>query len=259
MKIFGLLTMVLFLISCSTHSQDNKSVDSNANSQILIDSKSESQMDFERLNNSLIEKLKGEWINTELFDSTLTKKKLHPWLDHYYGDILLIIDLSDSVTISGNVDGGTGKIIIIDSVSFSFPDRIDEPIFKYSIQKDLIYERIGSNKQIIYRRVNNTDRLDIIADENAFNQFFIDKFFTLDYFTESERSKIVNIWDGFETYTPFNFDAVGFKGENDTTIYYAWKFVGDVLELYNTSFKYDDDSGFANFKIGKLNRRINKK
>jgi hypothetical protein len=259
MKIFGLLTMVIFFISCSTHSQDNKSVNSNADSQILIDSKSESQIHLGRLNNDLIEKLQGEWINTELFDSTLTKKQLHPWLDHFYGDILLIIDLSDSVTINGNMDGGTGNIKIIDSVSFSFPDRVDEPIFTFSLHKDLIFERIGSNKPIIYRRINKTDRLDIIADENAFNQFFIDKFFTSDYFTDSERSKIVNIWDGFETYTPFNFDAVGFKGENDTTIYYAWKFVGDVLELYNTSFKYDDDSGFANFKIGKLNRRINKK
>lgn len=259
MKTLGLLTMILFFISCSNYAQHNKPANSNADSQILIDSISDSQIDLEEINNSLSEKLKGKWINTELFDSTLTKKKLQPWLHHFYRDLLLIIDQNDSVTIIGNMDGSKEKIKIIDSVSFSFVNIFDEPVFTYSIDKDLIYEKTNSNTQITFRRVNDTDRLDIIADEDAFNQFFIDKFFTPDYFTESEKSKIVNIWNGFVTHTPFNFDAVRFKSENDTMIYYAWKFVDDVLELYDTSFKYDDESGFAKFKIEKLNRRIYKK
>ncbi len=245
MKPIQIIFFILICFSCKSQIQKNRITYSNFEEQLVGE-------------NGLITAFKGDWINTSLFDSTLQKRQLNPWLNDFYGDLRLLINDSDSVTIEGNMDGGKGIIKVIDSISFSFPDRIDTPTFTYNPDKDLIILKSGSYKPIVFRRIDKKDNLKIIANEKFFNQYFIDQFFT-GYFSDNEKVRIVEIWNGFETYTPFDFDALGIKGKSDKVEYYAWKFIGDTLELYETSFKYDDDSGFAIFKIEKLKKRLTKK
>jgi len=259
------LTVIFF--SCTSKTKDSKNV--NPNSETVIDTtlKIDNSSSIDRAEiietknqigkNGLLTNLQGKWINTSLFDSTLVSKQLNPWLYDFYGDLILIINESDSASISGNMDGGIGIINLIDSISFSFPDRVDNPIFIYSIQKDLIFQNINSKNPIIYRRVEEKDRIEIIGNEEAFNKYFIDKFFS-DYFSKKEKSKIVDIWNGFETYWPFDFDALAL-GKNRKAEYYAWKFDGDTLLLFETSHEYDADSGFPSYKIEKLKKKITKK
>jgi hypothetical protein len=206
-----------------------------------------------RLANGLVMEMRGEWINTSLFDSTITQKKLNKWIWDFYGDLHLVIDESDSITIEGNMDGGDCRINLIDSTSFSLPCRIDTPHYKYSFNRNLIYSVIGSNDTIVFRKVNKDDKLDIIANEEYFNKFFIDKLFTNEYFKEQKKPDFIELWDGFETFTPFTFDAVAIKFNEDSIYYLSWQFKNDTLELYNTSYKYDEDSGFRIYKIEDLN------
>ena len=208
-------------------------------------------------NNGLVSAFKGDWINSSLFDSTMQKRKLAPWLYQFYGNLHLLVGDSDSVLIQGNMDGGKSVIKLIDSISFSIPDRVDIPVFTYSPEKDLIFQK-SDYRTIVYRRVKDYDNLSIIMNQEIFDRFFIIKFFA-DYFTDNEIDNIITIWDGFETHTPFDFDTIGIKADNDSIRYYAWKFNEDTLELYNTSFKYDDDSGFAMFEIEDLWKILSKK
>ncbi len=260
-----IILLIIYLSSCNSKINENETVESGNQTNDVIKPKIDTVSNIDnttakipevlKTGNGLVSNFQGTWINTSLFDSTSINKKLSPWLNEFYGDLLLIINENGTVEISGNMDGGSPKIELIDSLNFYIPNRVDNPTFTYSPQRDLIFENFTSDDQIIFRRVNENDNLDIIADEDAFNRYFIDNFFG-DYFSESEKAKIVSIWDGFETYTPFEFDALVIKNDNGEVESYAWEFVGDTLLLFETSFEYDKDSGFANYKVEKLKQKL---
>lgn len=274
MKIRQIILLILIFCCCSSCVKEKKNSESvtesisettstidnltNTSTTLLFDTASTSKTQNIFGKSGLLTNLQGSWVNTSLFDSTSIKKQLSPWLNDFYGDLLLVINGSDSAAIYGNMDGGESIMEVIDSITFAIPDRYDYPTFTYSLENDLIFQIDKYNDSIIFRRVRKNDNLEIIANEKTFNQFFINKFFS-DYFSDNEKVKIVEIWDGFETYRPFDFDAVAIKDENKIVSYYAWEILRDTLYLYETSYEYDDNSGFPDYKIEDLKQKIVKK
>lgn len=271
MKLRQIILLTLIFWSCSSQVQEKKNTKSitksikdtistidnltNTASTFSFDTTSINKIQNVVGKSGLLTNLQGNWINTSLFDSTLISKQLSPWLKDFYGDLLLVINGSDSAAIYGNMDGGEFTMEVIDSISFSISSMIT---FTYSIENDLIYQVDYNHDSIIFRRVRTEDNLELIANEKAFNKYFINKFFS-DYFSENEKTKIVEIWAGFETYRSFDFDAVAIKDENRQVRYYAWKIISDTLLLYETSYEYDDNSGFPNYKIEELKQKLVKK
>jgi hypothetical protein len=247
MKKYCLVILILFIFSCASKKHDAISSDT-------IE-KSNSIEDTLLMRNGLLEKLNGQWINTTLFDSTLIRRELAPWIDQFYGDLYLEITDADTIIIKGNMDGGNTNIKIIDKYSFSFLERVDHPVFNYSPQTDLVTEKTTGGKIIIFRRVKKEEDADIVGNVESFNTFFIGQFFTDDYFKQKAKPEIADIWSGFLTYTPFTFDAVAIKNKQGKEEWYAWKFKGDTLELYNTTSTEDNESGFSIYKIGALKER----
>jgi hypothetical protein len=246
MKKYNLVILSLFILSCASKKHD----------AILSDSiaKPDTEVDTLLMRNGLSEKLNGQWINTTLLDSTLIKKELYPWIGQFYDNLYLEITDADTIIIKGNMDGGNTNIKIIDRNSFTFLEHVNHPVFSYSPQTDLIIEKIG-NTENIFRRVKSEDDIDIVGNEETFNTFFIGQFFTDDYFKQKTKPEIVDIWNGFLTYTPFTFDAVAIKNKQGKEEWYAWKFKGDTLELYNTTYVEDKEFGFLIYKIGTLKDR----
>ena len=114
-----------------------------------------------------------------------------------------------------------------------------------------------------------------MADEEKFNNFFLSRLFDGNYkdVTNSEpiniaiknksfigdpkKTKIERLWNGFETHTPFDFDAILLKemGKKEPG-YFGWEFAGDTLNLYRTTHKFDEESGFAEYKKAVLYRKL---
>lgn len=212
------------------------------------------------MKNGLIEPLKGNWVNTILLDSTLLNRKVQPYINSFCCNLLLSIEQDKSVNLQGLIDNGELLIQKKDSISFTLVDDngSDFGEFKYLVNQDLIVQIDNSKPLFYYKRVQNTIPINIIQDEIKFKNFFVNQLFT-NYFSEKEKERIVYIYAGFETFNPFDFDAIGLKDDRDTTIFYAWNFKGDQLELFYTSFVFDDESGFIIYKKEKLFKRISKR
>ena len=246
---------ILFCLSCSQERKEEKAV-----TQKETGNKSLEEANAKTANpkEGISEKLYGEWINTSLFDSTLAQRKLYPWLNEFYGDLYLTINRSDSLNIGGNMDGGDVKVNFTDEFHFSTTDRIDNPTFAYLPDRDLILLKT-KNYSVLFRRIRKSDARQIIGNEEKFNRYFIDKFFVDDYFKGIKKPMFTTVWNGFETFTPFDFDAVGIENEKGEIEYFGWEFRGDTLKLYSTSFKEDDESGFLLYNKGSLTRKYVRK
>lgn len=252
MKITPFVLFCMFLLSCTNQRNENQ-----RSTTDTVQLESQAAVNQQRI--VIPKKLYGKWIATTIFDSTLTNRKLDPSLRDMYGEALLIIDAPDSLQLEGTMDGGRILIDVLDSLTFRFKyDETGKNYLRYYPSKDVLIRVNKSDKySTIYRRVKETDHLEILANEKLFDKFFINKFFS-DYFTSDELAKIVYLNNGFLTYSPFDFDAIGIKDETGEIVYYAWTFVGDELELFETSHTFDKDSGFAIYKIEKLFKKIKK-
>lgn len=187
----------------------------------------------------------GKWVNTTLFDSTLQQQRIAPWINQFYGHLLIEIRDNQSVQIEGNMDGSDSPIKIIDSNSFTITGRTDK--LKVEFDRDRKMLTLTTNHQsYLFRPIKNTDKIEIIGDEQAFNNFFKSKLFS-NYSLDIEY-----LWTGFETYQPFDFDALGVKTDSSKLEMYAWEMIGDTLMLYQTTKSTDQESGFTFYKRGKL-------
>ena len=180
-----LFLLLIILVSCS---KPEKKVQSEKKEHIVA---TNSENAF-KPSKQLDKKLRGEWINVALFDSTLTHKKLEPWLSSFYGDIYLKIDRTDSVDIEGNMDGALTTIIIENPFQFKMPGRADKPVFTFDEELNRIIQTSSEGQKIIFRRKNNADDISFMADEGKFNNFFLKKLFEGDYLelTNSGTNKI---------------------------------------------------------------------
>jgi hypothetical protein len=245
-----IIISLLFCFSCSQQKNEEKAV---AQAQKVNKPIEEAIAKTVNSKVRLSEKLYGDWINTSLFDSTLAKHRLYPWVKEFYGDLHLTINKGDSLNIRGNMDGGDVRINVKDEYHFSTKGRVDNPTFEYLPDRDLLHIKTKNNS-MLFRRIGKADAKQIIGDEHRFNQFFINKYFTADYFIGADRPKFTTIWCGFETFTPFNFDAVGINNGKGDIEYFGWEFSGDTLTLYSTTYDVDDESGFRIYSKGSLAR-----
>ncbi|KAA9338854.1 hypothetical protein [Adhaeribacter soli] len=262
-----LFLLLIILVSCS---KPKKQVQAEKK-ELAVASSSENAI---KSTKQLDKKLQGEWINTALLDSTLTQKKLEPWLSSFYGEMYLKINQKDSIDIEGNMDGGIIKIEIKNPFSFKIPNYTEEPTFTYLENQDLIQQKVAYHK-FLFRRKRATEDISFMADEEKFNNFFLKKLFEGNYLEltnsginkisindksfigDPKKTKIERLWSGFETFTPFDFDAIQLKeiGKKEPE-YFGWEFSGDTLKLYSTSHKFDEESGFAKYERGKLYRTL---
>jgi hypothetical protein len=203
----------------------------------------------------LSNKVIGQWINTSLFDSTLLQKKLSPWISEFYGTAVLQIDSKDSILIYGCMDGSKIKLNVLGEYGFTTEDVTYLPKFEYLENSDLIKMTTLNNLwTVIFRRVKSSDRLDIIEDEKKFEAYFINQFFHK-FLIKDKTLKIDELWIGFLTHTPFDFDAIGVKTKKDTE-YFGWELNKNTLRLYKTKRKVEADSGFYFWEKGNLYREI---
>ncbi len=253
MQKIAVFLFLLLVVSCNSKTLDQ----SVANSNNVINNENKV---FNLMKNGLIEPLKGNWVNTILLDSTLLNRKIQPYTNFFCCNLLLSIEQNKSLNLQGLNDNGELIIQKQDSISFKLVDDngADFGEFKYIVDQDLIVQFSNSKPLFYYKRAQNSIPVTIIQDEMNFKNFFVNQLFT-NYFSEKEKEQIVYIYAGFETFFPFDFDAIGIKDERDSTIFYAWNFKGDQLELYYTSFIYDDESGFEIYKKEKLYKRISKR
>jgi hypothetical protein len=254
-----LIVITIFCFSCSQKkSEEQATVQQEKKEELKKTSIEKANGELTASKIVLSKELYGEWINTSLFDSTLVQRKLHPWLNEFYGDLHLTINQADSLSIRGNMDGGDLKIELKDPFHFTTTERADDPSFEYQPNRNLIL--LKTNKgSMLFRRMRKTDAKQIIGNEEKFNQYFINNLFTNEYFTGAEKPAFTTIWNGFETFTPFDFDAVGIKNGKGDLEYFGWEFKGDTLKLYSTSFSEDEESGFRIGKKGNLARTYVKK
>lgn len=241
----GLLLFIM-LFSCAYQST-KKEQKSEATNNVLLEKPHQ-----DTLSNGLSLALKGEWINTALFDSTLLQKKLQPWLGQFYGDLYLKIDSSDIIVANGNMDGGETTLEAIDSLSFTIANRVDHPLFVYLKKENMIQLTKPYYPPMLFRKVKPTDNLEIIGNEEAFNEYFIKRLFLDDYFDHSNPFNITAIWNGFLTYQPFDFDALVIEDQDGKSEIYGWEIKDGVLKLYATSYTVDEESGFAIYSRGKF-------
>ncbi len=206
---------------------------------------------------SLPDRVNGQWINTSLFDSTKIKGKLSPWINEFYGTAVLEIS-PDTLVLFGCMDGGAKeKIAVIDASHFTTTSDISfEPKFEYIKNSDLIKMTTKGNfLTVIFRRVKPTDKLDIVTDEKKFESYFKSLFFDK-YLKADKDLKIDKLWIGFETHTPFEFDAFGVRTKNGDIQYFGWERTDNTLRIYRTTRNTDNDSGFYYWTKGKLDKEI---
>lgn len=260
--------ILIILVSCSEPKQENKT-------ELTKTTETQPAEKNQSLKASQLDgKLHGEWINTALFDSTLTQKKLSPWLGFFYGEMYLKINGSDSVYIEGNMDGGRSKILIKNSLQFALPEYSEEPTFTYLEKQDLILRK-DPYQTFQFRRKRATEDISFMGDEEKFNTFFLKQLFESNYkditgpesisisiknnsfIGDPKKTKIEHLWNGFETHTPFDFDAILLKeiGKKEPE-YFGWEFSGDTLKLYSTTHKFDEESGFAEYEKATLYRTL---
>ena len=204
----------------------------------------------------LSDKFYGQWVNTSLFDSTTIKRQLSPWINEFYGTAILEFT-KDTVLLLGCMDGGPiEKMKVLSSTSFTTDEISFQPKFDYIEKLDLIKMTTNDNfLTVTFRRVKPGDRLEIITDEKKFENYFKSLFF--DKFLKADRNlKVDKLWIGFETHTPFEFDAFGIRNKNGDIQYFGWEQSGNTLRIFQTTKNTDKDSGFYYWTKGKLDREI---
>jgi hypothetical protein len=251
------LMLIIVLISCSGQG-DKSSGEIVEKSTFETDTNENKQKadTLEILDNGLMSKLKGDWITTILPDSILQTREILRWKNVFYGDLMISIHDNDTVIISGNMDWGPLKYEVVDEKTFILPEWNNTKVI-YSPEKDLIYWG-GTATGRVFERFPSNDFVEIISNEKLLMEYVINILFKDDYLPKGFASKIKYISLGLETYTPFTFDAIGIENQNKEIEYYGWKFIGDTLNLYKTSFTYDDDSGFISYKLEDIDRQYYK-
>lgn len=251
MRITGILIFVLF-ISCSGQQQRNDT------SEIITDEQTEQETD----NQSEIPQigeigqpsiLTGHWLTTILPDSIKKAREVLRWKDRFYGGLFLTIKENDTLILSGNMDWYPFAYTKIDDYTLLLLESNNSQIY-YEPKKDLIFWGRPSMGQL-FRRIDQ-DFVDTIRDENLLMAYIINILFNVDFLPKDFYKNIKYISLGLETYTPFTFDAIGIENESGDLDYYGWKFSGDILNLYKTSYTYDDDSGFISYQIESLDRQF---
>lgn len=253
MKITHLL-LIFILISCSGQRNKNSKeiIEEAPLENQVIDSKLEPET-IELLDNGLMSNLKGDWITTILPDSILRTREILRWKNVFYGDLMISIKENDTLIISGNMDWGPLKYKVVDNKTIVLPEWNNTRVV-YSPEKDKIYwggEASGRD----YKRLSNKDFEKTISDEKLLMEYVINLLFKDDFLPKDFKSKIKYISLGLETYTPFTFDAIGIENQAGEIDYFGWKFSGDTLNLYKTSYTYDDDSGFISYKLENIDRQ----
>ena len=204
----------------------------------------------------LSDKFNGQWVSTSLFDSTKINRKLSPWINGFYGTAILEIS-ADTLLLFGCMDGGSiENVKTLTSMSFTTDEVCFQPKFDYIEKLDLIKMTTKDNfLNLIFRRVSTTDRLDIVTDEKKFESYFKSLFF--DNFIKADKSLTIDkLWIGFETHTPFEFDAFGVRKNNGDIQYFAWEQTNNTLRIFKTTRNTDSDSGFYYWTKGELDKEI---
>ena len=173
--------------------------------------------------------------------------KIQPWKNIFYGNLYLVINDSDTAYWNGNMDGGPFNLVVHSPTKFDLVQEWGKASFDYSPKNDLLLA--GSSKT--FKRVNDSHLIDIILDESQLQKHIIDKLF-MDYLPDTLFSKVKYISLGIETFTPFEFDAIGLKLTEGGLDYYGWEILNDTLKLYNTSSTEDLNSGFSYFHLEEL-------
>nr|WP_320119495.1 hypothetical protein [uncultured Marinifilum sp.] len=249
-KIMQVLIIIFFGYSFSQSSFDEKILHATEmNHTINVDS-------VELMNNELLPELKGNWVSTILTDSIFDKKQISSWKHVFYGDLFLAINESDTLIVGGHMD--LGEILFYSEDEKTFVAISDWGETKYSYSRDLAAIFIGDKPNSRIFKKSNGQLMSIIKDENDLMDYVIKRLFTGDYLPKEMISRIKYISLGLETYTPFSFDAIGIENESGKIEYFGWKFIENTLELYKTTSTFDDDSGFATYKIGELDSKYTK-
>lgn len=249
--------LIIVLISCSGQGDKSRSeiVEKSTFENDISENKLKADT-LELLDNGLMRKFKGDWITTILPDSILQTREILRWKNVFYGDLMISINENDTLIIRGNMDGGPLKYEIVDEKTIILPEWNNTKLI-YSPEKDLIYLG-GKTTGRVFKKFPNNDFVEIISNEKLLMEYVINILFKDDYLPKDFASKIKYISLGLETYTPFTFDAIGIENQNEEIEYFGWKFIGDTLNLYKTSFTYDDDSGFISYKLEDIDRRYYK-
>ena len=208
---------------------------------------------FSQNDDGLIDDIKGIWISTVLPDSVQENKIVLPWRDIFYGFLLITINDDNTLIIQGNMDRGSLKYCVIDSVTIGSPD-LQNLIIKYSKHNDLIYLGNYSSSRV-FRRITDDNLINIIRDKKQLENYIIQLIFS-DYFPDDDLSKIVYISLGLETYTPFTFDAIAIDNGSEELDYFGWEIINDTLRLYKTYEYIEFDSGFQYFRKGEIDSII---
>ena len=252
MKITHLL-LIFILISCSGQRSENNKVITEETflENQVIDSVVEPET-IELLNNGLMRSMKGNWITTILPDSILQAREILKWKNVFYADLMISVKDNDTIYIGGNMDWGPMKCSIVDSKTIVIPEWNNSKVV-YSPETDMIYWGRRATVQA-FRRMDK-EYEEIIFNEKLLYDYLKNLLFKEDYIPKDFVANIKYISLGLETYTPFTFDAIGIENESGDLDYYGWKFSGDTLNLYKTSYTYDDDSGFISYQIEDLDRQ----
>ncbi len=251
------IILILVLSSCSGQPQKGKGKESTQQNVETIANDAHQNDPKELLINGLIPALKGDWISSILPDSIRLNRKVLPYRNVFYGNLMISINDKDTILIYGNMDRGPLKIVTTSITSFVIPEWNNSQV-SYSEDRDVIFMGSGPSAKV-YRRLSDEKILNIIRDEKSLMDYVIHLVFKEEYMSKDEIAQIKYISLGLETYTPFTFDAIGIITKNNETQYFGWEFENDTLNLYKTTSEYDDDSGFKSFKVGELDRQYFKK
>ena len=170
---------------------------------------------FSQDEKQLISEIKGNWITTIIPDTIQLNKKILPWKDIFYGFMQITIKDDSTIIISGNVDQGEHTFKVVDSNTIEIK-QLENFKITYSKDKDLIF--LGTVTPFrVFRRIIDNNLINIIKDENKLMKYIIKMVFS-DYLTNEDVMRIEYISLGLETYTPFTFDAIGIKNNNNIKV-----------------------------------------
>ncbi len=206
------------------------------------------------LENGMLSKLKGEWINTTFTDSIFKYKKILPWKDDFYGNLFLSINDNDTLAWGGVQDISNLPFFVKDSVTLIAETNFGKLTFKYTQKNDII--NFGKTA---FKRMSEKYKRYTFKEEDQLMTLIIEKIFTEEYLPKEKNSKIKYISLGLETYTPFTFDAIGIEDDKNKLTYFGWEFQNDTLKLYKTHSSFDENSGFIFYKKGEVQEIYKKK
>jgi len=205
------IILILILSSCSGQPQKVKGKESTQQNVETIANDIHQNDPTEVLKNGLLPALKGDWISSILPDSIRLNRKILPYKNVFYGNLMISINDKDTILIYGNMDRGPVKIVTTSNKSFVIPEWNNSQV-SYSEDRDVIFMGSGPSAEV-YRRLIDEQILNIIRDEKSLMDYVINLVFTDEYMSKDEIAQIKYISLGLETYTPFTFDAIGIANE----------------------------------------------